>query len=275
MSFDSLERSVHDGSRFELYRFETEDHLHLWTYTTDSKPFTFNLQEYKPEIVQRSEIKQSSGESAGSRLTVKVAYDNPVAILHVPYLPPKPVLVTIYAVQRRDSGVEVKQCFVGYITSFAQKGPEVEFQVSHIIDSQQQRLPWIVHKPGCVWALYEEGCDAQKALFQTIVQSGNWTHDGSTGISSPAILSSPGPTWFKDGYAHDPASGQTRFITDQVGDTITLVYPFTGPDEIGDLILWAGCDHLPTTCKDKFDNKPNYFGFDHIGDYNPFDGGVR
>ena len=41
------------------------------------------------------------------------------------------------------------------------------------------------------------------------------------------------------------------------------------------LIAYAGCDRQPTTCKDKFNNKRHYLGFDFFPTYNVFVGGVR
>ena len=184
-----------------MYRFETEDNLHIWTYTTDAKPFFFNLHSYEPEAIKRSEVKQVADGGAGQRLTIEVPFDNPVAVLHVPFLPPRPVLVTVYACQRRDSGMEVKQCFSGYITSFGQKGPLVEFSCSHVIDSQQQRVPWVVFKQGCVWALYQDGCDVPKALFAVPVEDAV-----ETGVrcSRRCFPRNPIP-WFRNGHIFNGA----------------------------------------------------------------------
>ena len=36
--------------------------------------------------------------------------------------------------------------------------------------------------------------------------------------------------------------------------------------------LYPGCDHSRVTCISKFDNRPNYGGFDEIPTRNPMDG---
>lgn len=272
MAFDTYEKSRHEGSRFELYKFETDDNRNIWTYTTDKFPFDFDLRTYEPKIVQRSAVEQNSAEGSGQRLTIKVPYDLPVAALHVPYLPPRPVKVTIYAVHRRDAVLEVKQCFVGEITSFSQRGPIVEFQCSHIIDSQQQRVPWQVHKQGCVWAVYEDGCGVLRALFQTTVTS--FVEEGADLVSA-SFSGHPDPDWFRGGRITNADTGEERFITQHVGDRITLVYPFIDLQPDATLLAYAGCDLKPGTCSGKFNNKPNYLGFDFPPTYNVFDGGVR
>lgn len=277
-TFDELERSRHDGSRFELYKFETEDNLNEWHYTTDRNPFDFAAKKWTPEAIQRDEVKQVS-DGSGQRLTITVPYTNPVAILHVPYLPPTPVRVTVYAVQRRATGVEVKQCFIGYITSFSQKGPDVEFQCSHIIDSQQQRVPWANFGPGCRYTVFQAGCGVLQAPFEDLIVAGNYTIDGDT-VSSPIFLArstSPvDPEWFRAGKLVNPYTGEKRYITSHVGDTIKLIYPFTRVNPLTQsLIAIAGCIRTEAICRTKYNNKLNYLGFDKMPTYNVFDGGVR
>jgi hypothetical protein len=270
MSFSELEKSRHDGSRFELYRFDTEDGLHSWTYSTDKTSFDFETKTFTPEALKRTEV-ESNIDSASQRLTITVPFDNPVALIHVPYLPPRPVQVKIYAVQRRDVGLTVTQFFVGYITSFSQKGPEAELSVSHIIDSQQQRVPWPVHKQGCIWALYQDGCDVLKASFRQDILS--YTFTGAE-INSAAFAVN-GDHWFKNGHIFNPHTGETRYIVSQIGATAILDYPFVGLTSSMSLIAYAGCDRQPGTCSTKFGNKHKYIGFDFMPNYNVFDGGVR
>jgi hypothetical protein len=276
MSYDALHTSRHDGSAFELYRFETEDNLRTWLYTTDSEPFVLGFETFRPELIQRSEVKQG-GENNGQRLEVNLPWDNPVAALHVPYLPPRPVKVTIYTVERRDSAVEVKQCFIGYVTSFGQDGPVMKLQCSHIIDSTAQMTPWVVHKAGCVWSVYGEGCGVLQALYESTVQAGSFLVSGdtitSTIFAEKALVL---PDWFRSGKIYNPTTGEKRFITEHTGNMIRLVYPFIGLDPLKHtLIAAAGCAGLQDVCHNKFNNKRNYLGFDHMPEYNVFDGGVR
>jgi len=66
--------------------------------------------------------------------------------------------------------------------------------------------------------------------------------------------------------------GTTRAIAAQVGDQITLVQRLPeGTWAIGDAVtLYPGCDRLYTTCRDKFANVPNFFGFPFIPRDDPF-----
>lgn len=270
MSFDAYETSAHDGSKVELYLFETEDGLHRWAYTTDRKSIFALGVEFVPETISRSELKQNAGEAGTEKLTINIPFDNPVAVIHVPYLPPRPIRVTVYAYQRRDLSIEIKQGFIGFITSFSQKGVEVELQCSQIIDTMQQMVPWAVFKEGCVHATYEEGCGVDRNLFRTET---SLSAVGVDTISSPDFALQP-DGWFTAGYVTNPTNGETRFVTKHVGDTLTLVFGLTGI-QVGDTVdAFAGDDHTEATCRLKFNNKLNYLAFDHFPNYNIFEKGT-
>lgn len=273
-TFDQVESSQYDNSRVELYRFETEDGLHLWTYTTDRDSIVFNTQTYLPEIIGRSEIEESTGDSSSKRLTISVPYDLPVAAMHVPYLPPRPVKVTVYAYQRRATGLEVKQCFVGYINSFAQKGIWGEFNCSTVIDGNGQPVPWITHTSECCWAVYEDGCYAIRASKQTIVGSFT-TSDNGFVISAASLSGHPDPDWFQRGYVINTHTGERRFVTEHSGSSVRLIYPFIGLAANAPLIAVAGCDLSRRMCIDKFNNVVHRMSFDHFPDYNVFAEGIK
>lgn len=266
MSYDSLERSKHDGSKIELYLFETEDGIHKWAYTTDRKPITALGSVFLPENIKRSELKQNAGESSSEKLTINLPYDNPVSIIHVPYLPPRPIRVTVYGYQRRDVTVEIKQGFTGYVTTFGQKGEEAELQCSQIIDTFQQTVPWAVFKQGCIWNTYGEGCGLDNVAFLTLATVESSAADT---IQSAAFATQPAG-WFQAGYAVNPASGETRFVTWHAGNLIKVVHAFTNLLPGMRLNVYAGDDHTEETCRTKFNNKYRYTGFDHQPNYNVF-----
>jgi hypothetical protein len=273
MGFGTYETSETQGSKLELYKFETDDGLQSWYYTTDATTWNLLGQDWVPEVISRGDLQQGSGEESAQRLTITVPWDNPVAVLHIPYLPPRPVKVTIYSIQRRDMTQEMVQVFVGYVTNFAlrSQSAEVELQCSQIIDSMNQNVPFATHQSGCVWTTYEAGCGLNRELFKTVV-TGPLVIDGLT-ISSP-LIGALGDNWFRAGVAENPATGEVRFVTAQVGDVATLDAPFVTLDTDSTLYFYAGDDYLPETCRLKFNNKINYLGFDFQPHYNVFEKGV-
>lgn len=273
MSSLEFETSATLGSRVELYLFETEDGRNKFAYTTDREPKVFASTTFIPESISRGELRQQVGDANAEKLEIKVPYNNPVAAMHVPYLPPRPVKITIYSYQRNDPANEIVQGFVGYVTNFTQRGAEVSFECSQIIDALNQMVPWVTFKGDCVWALYNVGCFVDKALWLTEVPS--VIEVVGEKITAAAFSAKP-DGWFTNGYAVNPATGEQRFISkhDASTGTIYLVYPFLGYGG-GPLQVFAGCDRRKETCSGKFNNKERYLGFDHSPAYNVFQKGIR
>lgn len=272
MSNLQYEQDETQGSRVELFLFETEDGLHKWGYTTDRVGRTLGTNSFVPGQIKRGELRQQVGDANAEKLAITVPFDNPVAVLHVPYLPPRPVKVTVYSYQRNDPMGEVVQGFVGYITSFSQKGEEATLECSQIIDALSQVVPWVTFKSDCVWSLYGPGCGVSKALFAENVTSVS-TVVGEK-ITAPIFATMP-DGWFTNGFLFNPATGEQRFITKHSAaeSAVYLVYPLLGYN-FGPLVAYAGCDRKRGTCSTKFNNKLNYLAFDHGPKYNVFQQGI-
>ncbi|MGH8074279.1 MAG: phage BR0599 family protein [Lysobacter sp.] len=270
MAAHDYETSDWLGSRVELFLFETDDAQYRWAYTTDSKPKLFGVTTYEPLEISRGELRQTA-ENNTERLTVKVPFDNPVALIHVPYLPPRPIRLTIYRYERNDPAAEIVQAFTGYISSFNQKAEWAELECSQVIDTMSQTVPWAVFKSDCIWALYQIGCGVSKAAYEVDVP-GLLAVDGDT-IQSGVFSGYP-DGWFTNGYMLDPGTGEVRFITYHVGNTIRVVHPFTALGGGSPAKLYAGCDRKRQTCSDKFNNRINYVGFDYFPAYNVFQQGI-
>jgi hypothetical protein len=272
MSYNSAETSSHDGSKVELYLFYTEDGKFSHGNTTDRLPITALSHVFTPTAIKRSELRQSAGESSSERMTITVPWDHPVAVMHVPYLPPRPVRVSVYSYQRRDLSLEIVQGFTGYIAAFSQKGDEAELACTQIIDTFQQQVPWAVFKANCIWSTYEEGCGVDRNAFKTATAL---TDVSGADITSPAFGAAGGgdPNWFKAGYVIDTESGEVRFVIAQTGNTLRLVYPFSSAVKGANVEAFAGDDRTEVTCRTKFHNKLNYLGFDHAPQFNVFERG--
>lgn len=272
MSLLQYESDKELSSRVELYLFESDDGRYRWAYTTDAREKVLGPIVYKPESIKRGELKQTAGDANVENLQVTMPFDNPVALAHVPYLPARPIKLTIYAYQRNDPAAEIVQAFTGFITSFNQKGAEATLECAQIIDNLSQTVPWAVFKSGCIWGLYQVGCGVDKQL---------WKNNALVTTVNGAVLGSPEfsakPTgWYTNGFAYNPATGEQRFIVahDAATGTITLVYPFLEISGSQTIEVYAGCARTKEVCADKFNNKINYVGFDHFPAYNVFSQGI-
>lgn len=270
MGYDSLERSDSAGSKVELYLFETDGGYVTKAYTTAAQSITVMGQVFEPEAISRGELRQSMDASSSERITITVPYDNPIALLHVPYLPPRPVRVRIFSYHRHDALVEVVQGFVGYISNFRQVGERFEMQAVQLTDTMQQLVAWMPFKKGCVHATYGPGCGLNRENFKTI---GTVASFAATTIEITAAASRPND-YFTAGHIENPATGEIRFVTAHTGNLIKVHFPFLQLANNDTLWLFAGDDHQPETCRVKFNNKANYLGFDRFPTFNVFRDGT-
>lgn len=267
MSFDQLERSHTEGSRVYLYLFEPDGGVLHYAYTSDASPITIAGKTYAPHPISHSERKQSGAtEAAPEQLTISVPFDNPVAAMHVPFLPPRPVIVTVFAYQRRDMTIELIQEFKGPISNFSQRGEVMELYARPLGDSMQQPVPYAVQKKGCIWNTYGPGCELDRNNFKVV---GTVVSTAATTLESAALASKPNG-WFTAGYAENTATGEVRFITEHTGNLVKLNYPFIGLANGVTINFYAGDDHQPETCRVKFNNKGRYVGFDKFPTFNVF-----
>jgi hypothetical protein len=266
MSFDTYEESAHLGSRVELYLFEMANSAQRWAHTTSKMPITIGDITYTPMEISRTERDPDTGQ-----FEIELPYDHPVVVLHVAYLPPSPVLVTITTYHRQDTG-DVRRVQEGAIYGFQQKGVYGTLRCAEPGDPLSKLIPRASHGANCRHWTYGPGCTLDREDYKTIVDS--IASVVGLEITAPEILAA-GSGWFKFGYAENPANGEVRFITDHVGAVATLAYPFTGIDTSTVLHFFAGDDFTAETCRVKFNNKVNYLGFDFHPKYNVFREGYR
>jgi hypothetical protein len=79
--------------------------------------------------------------------------------------------------------------------------------------------------------------------------------------------------WYQGGRL-ESATGETRFVVDHQGDTVTLISPLPGVSSLDDVWAYWGCDHLEATCRDKFGNLTNHLGWSRLPGRNPFSGRI-
>lgn len=265
MAFEDYHDSFADSSEVRLLLFQTRDGLLKWAYTSAAEPVEIEGITYVPEAFQVSGLKKNASGNDDA-VTVQLPFDNPVVLMHMPYLPTQPIQVTVSGYQRRDAVAEVREAFDGIVAGFGTRDSVAELSCVPV-DAMAQQVPWMTQKAGCVLATYSGRCGVNMEDFATPV--GAITSFAATTIQAAAFATKP-DNWFRGGFIKNAANGDMRFITDHVGDTIKVIYPLT--DMALDLVLtaYAGDDHTPETCHNKFNNKVNYLGFDHAPTYNVF-----
>jgi hypothetical protein len=267
-TYDTIEASASLGNKLEMYLFEVPNSDTYWAHTTDARPVTVDGITYTPLEISRTE--QDRSQDGDGSFEIELPYDHPVVLMHLPYFPPKPVLVTIIANHRDDP--EYRRVQTGAIYGFDQKGMFATLRCAEPGNPMAKLLPRASHGPNCRHTTYSVACGLNRNDFKTVVDSISYIN--GLDIVAPEFLAA-GSGWFKYGYAENPANGEVRYITDHVGATVTLAYPFTGIDSSTVLHFFAGDDYKPETCRIKFNNKVHYLGFDFHPKYNIFSDGYR
>lgn len=269
MSFDDKEHSSYDGAPVELFLFEDDLGLNRWAVTTGDAEINVDAIVYAPGIIKRSSIKQSANDTPGV-INVEVPGNDPIALQFRAFLPARPISLRVFKYHRTDGEVEKKVAFIGTANSvkFNMATGMASISCYPITKTSLRRVPWQVYKKGCNWALYGNGCAVLRSSFEVSRPTLNAV-DGDTIQST--VFSGYDDGWFTNGYVQVIATGEVRFITEHVGDTIRLIYPYEALTTADEVNVYPGCDRTAETCRSKFDNIVNYLGFDYIPSESPFE----
>ena len=121
---------------------------------------------------------------------------------------------------------------------------------------------------GCRHALYLNGCNVNRELYKV--------DDEVYSVSRGIVVNSPRAILKPDGYYTGgmivTRQGVSRFITKHVGAELEMARPIRGLATGANITIYPGCDHLLTTCHNKFNNLDNNGSFPFIPSRNPFNG---
>ncbi len=267
MSYTAQELSLYAGEPVELFLFRDSIGQAISALTTGEDDLLDGLVLYKPGVVNRTSVRQTTDDPSGG-LQIKVPNDSTLAQQFKAYLPSKPINLTIYRYHLTDVALERRVLFIGQVVTVSFDGDGIAtINCEPITKSKGKKVPWQVYKKNCNWALYEHGCGVLRTLFATPVLT--YTASGDTVTATVVGTFTDG--WFRNGYIERADTGERRFITGHIGTQLRLDYPFFDLPLGTTLIAQAGCDRTEATCKVKFNNLPNFLGFDYIPDENPYD----
>lgn len=268
MSFDALERSIHDGAPIECYAFDSIVGEVIRNTSAD-EPITLTgpgTGTYATGYIERGPIRESEEDTSGS-VEVKVHPAHPVAAAFLVYPPALPIKLSIYRKHRDDA--ETVLIFSGRIArcTFEASDKSVVATLFAVPAGPRfvMNVPLLVWQSPCNWVLYGPGCRLDKEAFKTTA-----TVDALDGVTISATEFGAKPDgWFRSGWA-ETTTGERRSIVSHVGEVITLIAPFQSLAAGATLYAFAGCDRLETTCDTKFDNLVNHLGFPDIPTRDPY-----
>lgn len=224
---------------------------------------------YRAVSSRIGEVAVSSQASAGS-LTITLPMSHEVCQRYMALGVPPTIFVRVW---RQQASGTTEMCWSGYVTSLAPEGNVGNLLVpSRSSEAFQRRLPTISAGRLCAHVLYDANCriDPDDYKIETTVTS----FTGRVLIPDNQVMDGDWATW---GYLLHVKSGVNVTIQTQryviATNTLTLQQPVYGLQLGDDIVIYAGCSHLLTTCATKFSNENNYGGFTQMPVSNPFDRG--
>lgn len=271
MTFAASEQSASNASPVEVYDFALG--LQIFRYTTGEESVIVDSNTYTPLEISRSSVSFSQ-EQQGDVISIRLPASNNLVRRFINNVPGQQGTLTIRRLHRTDNTNQTIVLFKGIVRSvaFTLFGKSAEILVQPITAGLSRTMPRYNFSGVCNHVLFDTGCKINSAAFRHIE-----VIDGvSSNVYTIRNLSAGRPNgWATGGFVQVGAGSDFRLIVDHVGDNITLQTPF--PSDIGigtEVQVFAGCDHSISVCSSKFNNVPNFGGFNWVPRENVFVKGV-
>ena len=265
MTYDAREKGRYSGQPVEGFRFAQGSNL--WLYTSADREIMLPAGVFTPEAITRTEL-DFSQEDTGETIEFTIPRTNPVAALFIGDLPSAPVWVTVYRAHRGDEDLAVT-IFSGKVSRARFEESEAILVGASLMAVLSRTVPVLAMQTPCNHVLYSAACGANPASSRDSITV--TSVEGATVTSNDFALRPD--QWFRGGRLESEA-GETRFIADHRGDTVTLISPLPSLASLDSIWAYWGCDHLETTCRDKFGNLINHLGWSRLPGRNPFVGRI-
>jgi uncharacterized phage protein (TIGR02218 family) len=267
VTYQGQETSIEAGQPVELYVFTIGTETYRYTSAEDFVTFAANT--YVPKQIERSDPVQTDQERK-QELKITMPAEDPVCSRFIGVVPGKPLFLDLLRFHRGDT--EAYNVWSGKIigATFKQRGAVCEMSGVTSESALNRNIPRIKYQGVCNHVLYDDNCKVNKDSYK---YTDNVSSVSGATVTINGISAAKGAGWAIGGYI-DYGSSDYRLVTAQSGDTLTLVLPFAD-DMVGETVdVYAGCDHLLTTCQSKFSNNLNYGGFAFVPTLNPFNASI-
>lgn len=263
MTYQAYEESTFNGSPLELYRFNIG--FDVFAYTNGENPVSYLGATYQPTAIVRGEVGQNAAESPGL-MSVRVPRDLDIAALFGPFLPSKPVNLTVYRRHQQDPDAQYVPVFIGTVAACNYEDDVAVISAYSLLAATKRRVPWLTYQGNCNWALYNTGCEVSREAFKV---TGTVAAINGLDLTASAFSTQP-DGWFTAGWVERIYTKEVRFISGHVGGVVSLVSPFPGIAIGEPVYAFAGCMRDMDTCATKFNNLARFAGWPDIPQKNPY-----
>lgn len=272
MTYQGSEVSVSSAKPVELYKF-VGTYANFF-YTSGPVPVTFLGDTYLPIAIKRSEVKAGTQEDDGLDLSIDLPSSSDLAQTYGFSGTPPKLALTIYR-YHRGAPTDYVAYWTGPVTNINTNGGKSTVRSpSSLGHALQGNLPNVYYQAPCNHVLFDSRCGIVEADWTvvTTVSAVDATDGKKITVLSVGTLGGK----LVGGELSLP-SGERRMITAQVGNVVTVNFPFfalTAGTAIG---LVAGCDHAygGDCSASKFNNQVKFGGFPFIPAENVFQTGMQ
>jgi uncharacterized phage protein (TIGR02218 family) len=266
MTFEAFETSAYGGRPVEIYTFRRD--YQAWRYTSADRDVVVDNQTFTAHSISRTEI-EDSHEKARASLTLTVPADLEVADLYRVAPPAMTITLTLQAYHVGDA--ELAVLWTGRILGVEWAGNAAKITLEPVSTSMRRIGLRRLFQRQCPHVLYGSACGVDRTAYRI---------EGVIDTVGGASITVPEADLLPDGYLAggyvewDIATGiaDRRMIESHAAGVLGLVGPTYGMAGGQAVRLYPGCDHILTTCQDKFGNAINFGGFPWFPGNNPFSG---
>jgi hypothetical protein len=197
--------------------------------------------------------------------------ENPLN-LFFPFALEKPLKLQIREADADDpDGAPIR--FSGEVTECKIEGMEMTAKAISLGAVLERKFPGFFIQSTCNYTVYSPQCGLLKAVF--LVEGAIVSVDGQTVVVDGMPEDNPPEDWFSWGWFEvgTGAARQVRAILKSVPDgetqILTLNRPLTSYEVGWAVDIFPGCDGLRETCREKFNNYPQFGGHAFVPDQNP------
>ena len=263
MSYSSIEASTSQGQVVELYEFL--EGTSAYRYCTGTEPVVYETRTYLPSPITRDRVKQGA-DAFKNNMSITLPRSNSFALSYITFTPDLSTSLTIYRGHLGDG--EFIVYWKGRVLGAEITNNTITLDCESVFTSMRRPGLRAKFEYTCRHALYSPQCGASAAANE-VTGSVAATFSGNTVLQVAAAGSLPNG-FFTGGFIK--IANATRFIVAHTGSNLTLTRPFNGSVLTASCSIYPGCDHLRSTCNDKFNNVLNFGGFSWIPRTNPFNG---
>jgi uncharacterized phage protein (TIGR02218 family) len=265
MTYSTFEHSLELGTPVELFEFTQG--LRRWYYISGTAPIVRLGQTYTPLAIKRDRIKQTN-DIFRDALKVTFPRDNAFASQFLGFAPEEVTTLTVLRGHYGDPDDEYIVYWKGRVVGAKATGNEIVVECESVFTSIRRPGLRARFELGCRHTLYGPRCGLNQELYKH--EGAVLTISGALDVEVAGASLKPNG-YYTGGLLIAPNEG-SRFLVGHTGDVVILSRPLAGLVGGQTVSLYPGCDHLRTTCRDKFNNLDNFGGFPFIPQRNPFDG---